>query len=74
MAKYANRGGDSGITDYECGKDYIQVSFRDGSVYVYTAESAGVENIEQMKRLAQEGEGLNSYINRYARKRYAYKK
>lgn len=74
MVKYANCGGDSGITDYEYGEDYIQVSFHDGTVYVYTTDSTGAENIKQMKRLAQEGEGLNSYINRYARKLYAYKK
>ena len=73
MERYRNRGGDSGIVAYEIGLDFITVKFSDRSVYLYTYQSAGRANIERMKRLAIAGEGLNSFINRRVRKRYARK-
>lgn len=73
MERYANLGGDSGVTHYEIGDDSIIVEFRDGGMYLYTYASAGRSNIDQMKSLAQRGEGLNEFINRYVRKRYARK-
>lgn len=73
MERYRNRGGDSGIVAYEIGPDSITVMFSDGAVYLYTYQSAGSANIERMKRLAIAGEGLNSFINRRVRKRYARK-
>lgn len=73
MEIYANVGGDSGIAKYEIGEDFIKVQFSDGSIYVYTYESAGASNIENMKELAIKGQGLNSYINKNVRKLYAAK-
>ena len=73
MERYRNRGGDSGIVAYELGSDSITVKFSDGSVYLYTNQSAGSANIERMKQLAVSGEGLNSFINRRVRKGYARK-
>lgn len=73
MKPYANRGGDSNVARYELGGDYIIVEFRDGSAYKYTYASAGATNIERMKSLAQNGKGLNSFINRHVRKSYSRK-
>ena len=73
MKRYRNRGGDSGVVAYEIGPDFITVKFSDRSVYLYTYQSAGRANIERMKRLAIDGEGLNSFINRCVRKDYAGK-
>ena len=73
MESYKNLNGDSGVVGFEKGSDYIRVKFKDNSVYLYTYTSAGASNIEEMKRLAVAGRGLNSYINRYARKLYAKK-
>ena len=73
MKRYRNRGGDSGVVAYEIGPTSITVKFSDGSIYLYTYQSAGSANIERMKRLAIAGEGLNSFINRRVRKRYARK-
>jgi len=73
MEKYKNSGGDSGIIGYEIGIDSVTVQFSDGSVYLYNYQSAGRENIEQMKILAVAGEGLNSFIMRNVRKAYAAK-
>ena len=71
MIKYQNKSGKSGILNYETGETYILVEFRSGEIiYRYTYESAGKENVEEMKRLANIGEGLNSYIMRYCRTLY----
>jgi len=73
MERYKNLGGDSGISAYEIGNDSITVQFSSGSVYLYTYQSAGRDNIEHMKKLAITGEGLNSFIMRNVRKAYAAK-
>jgi hypothetical protein len=62
MPLYENIGGNSNITGYQIGDENIQVMFRNGQVYNYTYDSAGVDNVEQMKQLAQSGSGLNSFI------------
>lgn len=73
MRTYADVDGDSGVAAYEAGADYIRVRFEDGSVYVYTDESAGASNIEQMKELAAAGDGLNAFINTNVKHSYASK-
>lgn len=71
MDRYKNHGGDSGVVGYEIADTSITVEFRDGSIYLYTYQSAGAENIERMKKLAIAGDGLNSFIIRVVRKGYA---
>ena len=71
MERYENLGGDSGVAAFEHGPNYIRVRFLDGAQYLYTDTSAGPGNIEQMKRLAVFGQGLNTFINRVTRKKYA---
>lgn len=73
MEQYRDIDNDSGVAGYEIGDDYIRVQFDDGSVYLYTYASAGTANIEEMKKLAITGDGLNSFIMRHVRKRYARK-
>lgn len=73
MERYANRGGDSNVAAFEIGPTSINVQFRDGLTYVYTYQSAGQGNVEQMKQLAMAGQGLNSFIGRVVRKGYARK-
>lgn len=68
MQKYMNLGGDSGVEGFEIGKDYIKVKFfTTPKIYMYSYESAGIEKVEHMKQYALCGQGLNEYINRYAR-------
>ena len=71
MKVYRNVNGDSNVESYDIGDDFIVVRFR-GSYrdYKYSYQKAGQHHVEQMKRLAQRGAGLNSYINRYVRKCY----
>jgi len=73
MKPYLDVNGNSGVTAYEYGDNWIVVEFRGSSQYLYTYQSTGRNDIEQMKRLAREGKGLNTYINKYVRKRYAQK-
>lgn len=71
MQMYKNLGGDSNIKCYEIGNDYIDVIFYGtAKTYRYSYASAGRQKVEQMKRLAQQGEGLNSYIIKNARLLY----
>lgn len=73
MHRYANRGGNSGVAEYQIDRESIVVGFRDGSAYRYTYASTGRDEIERMKEQAQLGEGLNAFINRVVRKRYERK-
>lgn len=73
MAWYKNLGGDSGIDSYNVGLDRIIITFNTGASYEYTYHSAGVDHIENMKSLAKQGQGLNSYIYKYVKKRYSRK-
>ncbi|MCA3502009.1 MAG: hypothetical protein IOD05_01840 [Rhodobacter sp.] len=76
MPTYRDVDGDSGVISFEYGPDWIEVEFEEGAnrIYRYTYLSVGSEHVEKMKRLADSGEGLNSYINRYAARRYALKR
>jgi len=73
LERYRNIDGDSGVYAYEYGDDFIRVEFSTGSIYLYTSDSAGADNIEHMKRLAINGDGLNSFINRVVRRLYETK-
>lgn len=49
METYQNVNGNSGIAEYKIGDTCIQVEFADTeSVYRYSYESAGRENVEEM--------------------------
>ncbi|MBC8034291.1 MAG: hypothetical protein H7Y03_09105 [Chitinophagaceae bacterium] len=67
MRKYNNSAGDSGISGYETGLEYIQVRFGYGRSYTYSYKRAGKEHVDNMKVLAEKGRGLNTYINRYVK-------
>jgi len=73
MARYANLGGNSAIETYEIGDDSITVGFKGNSEYLYNYSKPGRSHVEEMKKLAQAGQGLNSYIGKFVRKNYAAK-
>ncbi len=68
MIRYLNSA--SGIQAYDYGDDFIRIQFEDGTIYLYTYESTGAYHIEQMKKLAQLGKGLNTFINQAVRGNY----
>ncbi len=71
MQRYSNYSGNSGVTGYEIGSNFIDIQFQDGAVYRYTYNSAGASYVEQMKQLAVNGKGLSSFISRYVKNNYA---
>lgn len=65
MIRYGNLNGDSNVEAYEIGANYITVKFfGTWKTYTYSYCSAGRENVEEAKRLARQGYGLNSFIMR----------
>lgn len=71
MERYLDLDNDSGVVAYEIGETYIRVKFSGThQVYTYSYRSAGANRVEEMKRLAESGDGLNSYIMKYAKKLY----
>lgn len=60
---YQDKSGKSGIYGYEIGPDFIDIYFKKGGQYKWSYDSAGQDNVDQMKLLAQSGSGLNSFIN-----------
>ncbi len=73
MTLYKNLGGNSNIYAFLIGADYIDVQFNGGKIYRYSYYSAGKVKVEQMKKLAMQGQGLNSYIMKNARNDYERK-
>lgn len=73
MEIYRNLAGDSSVVGYEVGEGNIKVKFSDGSMYLYDNHNTGRMNIEEMQRLAKEGQGLHGFIKRYVRNDYAEK-
>lgn len=71
MQVYKDINHDSGVRGYEIGDTYITVWF-DGTArsYTYSYASAGAENVETMKRLAENGDGLNAFINNFVKFKY----
>lgn len=71
MQEYKNIGGNSNVKEFWIGTDYIDVRFNGtDKIYRYSYNSAGKEHVEQMKKLAKVGHGLNSYINHYVSNAY----
>ena len=73
MQRYKNLGKKSKVIAYEEGADYINVQFKNGWIYKYSAESAGMFKVERLKMFANQGRGLNEYIKNFAYKDYERK-
>lgn len=71
MKRYLNLSGDSGVTDYEIGEDFIRVRFKGPHQYMYSYSAPGHAEVETMKKLALEGRGLATFISQFVRERYA---
>lgn len=63
MKPYTDLNGDSGISAYDYGNDWITVQFKHGGTYSYQSSAIGAQHISAMKQLADAGDGLNAYIN-----------
>lgn len=71
MQRYADIDRDSGVLGFEIEDTSITVYFKGTSrPYTYSHRKAGAQHVEQMKRLALAGDGLNEYINDNVKKLY----
>ncbi len=72
MKPYRNLSGDSGVSAFEHGPGWINVQFKEGATYEYTAAGVGRRHLSQMKRHADAGRGLSTYISRHPEVRDGY--
>jgi hypothetical protein len=73
METYRNISGNSGVIAFEIGANFVRVQFRHRTTpYLYTYQSAGIANVDEMKRLARLGQGLNTFINQTPTVRNGY--
>jgi hypothetical protein len=71
MKRYADIDRDSGVMGFEIFDTSIKIYFKSTSrPYIYSYRKAGQHHVEQMKRLALAGDGLNEYINDHVKKAY----
>lgn len=70
MTRYQDLSSNSGVVAYRIGTDYIAVKFRSGDMYLYTYNKPGKQAVEDMKRLAEAGRGLSTYISQHVREDY----
>jgi hypothetical protein len=73
MERYKNINGNSGVSEFEIRDDSITVQFNDGAIYLYDYSKPGKPSVDEMKSLAENGSGLNSYISRTIKKNYSKK-
>ena len=73
MTPYANLNGNSGVARYDVTAESITVEFSDGSAYLYDYNHTGRGAVDAMKQFAVSGRGLNGYISRFVKTRYARK-
>jgi hypothetical protein len=63
MKNYLNKGGKSSVKYYEIAEERITIIFNNSSEsYTWSYRSAGSYHVERMKKLDDNGIGLNSYI------------
>lgn len=71
MQRYGNLDGNSGVSYYEAGPDFIRIQFLGGSIYRYDHQRPGRDHVEEMKTLASSGRGLSSYLSRHVAGAYS---
>jgi hypothetical protein len=72
MKTYKDLNGNSGISAYEYGEDWMKVQFKHGGIYEYRSSGIGSEHLSEMKKLADSGDELNTYINTHPEVKHGY--
>ena len=62
MIKY--NSAKSNIVSYQITSDTITILFKDGHMYLYSNVISGRQNVETMKKMANQGSGLSSFISK----------
>ena len=75
MQKYRDIDHDSGVDEFEILPTAILIKFeKTKTVYTYSYTKPGQQHVENMKKLALSGEGLNAYINENVYKKFESKR
>lgn len=69
MQSYQNAG-NSGVQLFEVGSDFIILEYGDSTRYLYNYIRPGKHHVQSMIKLAENGSGLATYINKYVRENY----
>ena len=73
MKPYRHRGGEAGVVAYDYGVDWIRLQFAGSSrIYEYPRGRIGAVNLGVMKRLADAGRGLTTFVNTRPRVKNGY--
>ena len=70
MTPYKNLSEESGVKAYEILDEGIRVQFISDDTYYYSHEIPGKNHVDEMKRLAEKGQGLATYISKNVRKNF----
>lgn len=73
LKPYRSPKQNSGVTRYALGPDYIVIEFKSTAGYRYDSRSPGRRKVQIMKKLAQQGSGLATFINQNVHDNYAEK-
>ncbi|HTM67427.1 MAG TPA: hypothetical protein VL093_13955 [Flavipsychrobacter sp.] len=63
----------TGVIGYALTYSGIILRFRNNELYLYDDVKPGKEHVEQMKRLAETGKGLTTYVTKHVRDNYRTK-
>ena len=71
MVSYKNLNGNSNVKCYNISENYIDIEFYNTPlVYRYSDVAPGIQVLNELKKLANQGYGLNSFINKYVKTNY----
>lgn len=73
LKRYKAVSQNAGVYAFAAGKDSITIQFQDGRIYLYNYDIPGRAKVEEMKKLAEAGRGLTTFINQHVREQYAAK-
>lgn len=73
MKPYKNISENSGVIAYEIRSRSIVIVFVGGDTYLYDYVKTGKREVERMKELAEQGQGLSTYISTHVKDRYTEK-
>lgn len=71
MERNGSNQGRATVVAYTMATGSIVIEFSDGWKYIYNHARPGALIVAEMQRLARSGQGLDSYIDRVVRDRFA---